>query len=105
MAEDQFTDKQVTCKAWVESGRLHVHADLQVENASLQYQLDRREQQGYFPDELFLEIKPDPSPGNDKVTVKYHEETDDKNKYKTITLFAKSEQVLQIKDIGDKAPA
>lgn len=103
--ETEKLSEQFTFKAWVEDKdttgglKLHVHGEVMVSDKSLLYQLDKKDEQGYFPDELFLEIKPEPVKGNDKVEIKYHEHLTDIKQYKKITIFAKSVQVYEINEI------
>lgn len=96
---DDNSNEQFTFKAWVEGLKLHVHGETLVSDKSLLYQLDKKDQQGYFPDELFLEIKPEPVKGNNKVEIKYHEQLTDEKQYKKITIFAKSVQIYEINEV------
>ena len=102
------SNEQFTFKAWIEEKgsegglKLHVHGEVQVSDESLVYQLDKKDQQGYFPDELFLEIKPEPVRGDKKVEIKYHEDLSDDKQFKKITIFAKTVEVYQVTDIKVK---
>ncbi|MEJ7768647.1 MAG: hypothetical protein WKF89_12595 [Chitinophagaceae bacterium] len=105
MAADTDSSNQFEFKAWLEnkgeaSYKLHVHGSVQVSDESLLYQLDKKDQQGYFEDELFLEIKPEPVKGSKKIEIKFHEDVKDEKQYKKITIFAKNEEVAAITDIG-----
>lgn len=100
-----MADQQFTFKAWVENsgdngGKLHVHGEAMVADTSLMYELGKKDVQTYFPDELYLDIKPEPTPGADKVEIKYHEMLTDGKIYKKITIYSKNEQVFEINDIG-----
>lgn len=105
---NQFGDNQFTFKAWIEkivpdgTLKLHVHGEVHVEDETLLYQLDKKEPQGYFKEELFLVIKPDPTPGNSKVTIKYHENLANTNTYKKITILTRTEQAFETSDIPVK---
>ena len=105
---DQFNEKQFSFKAWVEKNslngalKLHVHGEVAVADETLLYQLDKKTEQGYFTEELFLVIKPDPTPGNKNVSIKYHEDLQNTNQYKKVTILTKAEQVFEITDIGIK---
>ncbi len=105
---NQFNEKQFSFKAWIEKNgsggglKLHVHGEVEVADETLLYQLDKKTEQGYFPEELFLMIKPDPTPGNNRVSIKYHEDLDNTNQYKKVTILTKTEQVFEITDIGIK---
>ncbi len=99
-----MADQQFMFKAWVESysekgGKLHVHGEVMVVDPSLMYELGKKDQETYFPDELYLEIKPEPVPGKEKVEIKYHEELADGKQYKKITIFARNEQVYEISEV------
>ncbi len=105
---DQFNEKQFSFKAWIEKKssngalKLHVHGEVEVKDETLLYQLDKKTEQGYFPEELFLVIKPDPTPGKNMVSIKYHEDLQDTNQYKKVTILAQTEQVFEINEIGVK---
>ncbi len=105
---DQFNEKQFSFKAWVEKNgsnsalKLHVHGEVAVADETLLYQLDKKTEQGYFPEELFLVIKPDPTRGSNNVSIKYHEDVQSTSQYKKVTILTKTEQVFEITDIGVK---
>ncbi|MEJ7736240.1 MAG: hypothetical protein WKF97_02335 [Chitinophagaceae bacterium] len=109
MSVNQDTLKEFNFKAWVErnnssetgSYKLHVHGEIQVEDETLFYQLDKKELQGYFPEELMLVIKPDPKPGVHKVELKYHEDLKDRNDYKQISISANNDQLTEVKEISE----
>jgi hypothetical protein len=96
--------KVFSFKSWVEAGpandsqpfKLHVHGEIQVADETLFYGLDSRAVQGYFPDELFLELKPDPVGGDHKVEVKYHQDLNDANTYKKVTIYSNNEIISEI---------
>lgn len=109
MSVNQDTLKVFSFKAWVQknsggvigSHKLHVHGEIEVADQSLFYQLDKKELQGYFHEELLLVIKPDPIPGEHKVEIRYHEDVKDSNEYKQITIFANNDQITEIKEITE----
>jgi hypothetical protein len=91
-------------KSWVEADssndsqpyKLHVHGEIQVADEKLFYGLDKRAIQGYYPDELLLDLKPDPVGGDHKVEVKFHEGLADGNTYKKVTIYANNEVISEI---------
>lgn len=109
MSVNQDNLKQFTFKASVkknvseESGphKLHIHGEIEVADETLFYQLDRKDLQGYFHEELMLIIKPDPKAGNHKVELSYHEDIKDRNEYKKITIFANNDQITEINEITE----
>lgn len=105
---DQFNDDQFTFKAWLQETspggpfKLHVQGEVHVKDASLLYQLDKKEPQGYFKEELFLIIKPDPSPGDTLISIKYHEDLQDRSTYKKVTIVTRTDQVFESGDLETK---
>jgi hypothetical protein len=96
--------KVFSFRAWVEAEpsndshpyKLHVHGEIQVADEKLFYGLDTRAIQGYFPDELLLELKPDPVGGDHKVEVKYHQGLNEGNTYKKVTIYSNNEIISEI---------
>jgi hypothetical protein len=102
----QFDEKQFAFKAWTDKVgsdgplKLHVHGHIAVEDETLLYQLGRKNEQGYFQEELFLIISPDPKPGKNNVQIQYNEDLPTADKYKKISILTKTGQVFEIKEIS-----
>ena len=102
----QFDEKQCAFKAWIDTAtqdhslKLHVHGQLLVDDETLLYQLQKKIEQGFFEEELFLIITPEPTPGNGKVLLKYHENIVDVNRYKKISILTSTGQIFEIKEIS-----
>jgi hypothetical protein len=96
--------KVFSFKSWVEAEpanealpyKLHVHGEIQVADEHLFYGLDTRAIQGYFPEELLLEVKPDPVGGDHKVEIKFHQGLKDGNTYNKVTIYANNEVISEI---------
>ena len=110
MSVNQDNEIKFNFKAWIapktpgEAGayKLHVHGHIEVADETLLYQLDKKELQGYFHEELMLVVKPDPVPGNNKVEIKYHEDIGERSEYKKVTISANNEQIIEINEITEE---
>ncbi len=90
--------KDTEWKAWIDESenKLHVHGEIYVQDKSLVYELGRKEQ-GYLPQELLLEITPKLAPGNERVSIKYHEALQSTNPYSNVVISSGAEEVASLK--------
>jgi hypothetical protein len=89
--------KNAEWSVWADKNdkKLHVHGVIYVQDKGLVYELGKKTQ-GYLKDELMLEITPKLSPGQDKVTIKYHEDLSAGNQYSRVTISSGAEEVASI---------
>ncbi len=89
--------KNAQWKVWADKAthKLHVHGEISVADKSLVYELGRKDQ-GYFKEELMLEITPKLAPGPEKVSIKYHEDLNNDKQYSKVTISSGAEEVASL---------